>query len=262
MTKLIKIEYRDIPNETKKNFKNEKHFECYQVINDGINIWYFIAYDNDFHLNNKYIYPETHTFKSIDNKEAFDSISAYFNKPLQVMIDSNEKEIIEVLNRVGFVLKRQSFEREFKFEDIKKLDENTSTELNSFSKGDKRFDEACLIALDQYINNHKEVSPLTATLEEFKTILPDQVVCQIVDDRITNLSFIEENELCYLSSVDMKSFESFSNSIIKHMFKSNDSIFIEVDSTDYVALKFKSFFNDNSNDSFDTYIFNRSTLTE
>jgi hypothetical protein len=46
----------------------------------------------------------------------------------------------------------------------------------------------------------------------------------------------------------------FSHSVIRFMFERYQSITFEVDSTDELGLKFKAYFNDTSNDSFDTYV--------
>lgn len=255
MIQITKIEHNEISKEIRNELKDYDDFEYYQVIKNNFILGYFIVYDNNFHRINKYIHPINETFENLNKEEIFKTISTYFNKPLQVMIDSNEREIINVLNQVGFSLKRQSFEREFKIFDMKPVDEVKLIELKMFQKNSKHYDEASLIAFNHYVKTHKNVSPLTATLEQFKKILPDHVVCQVVDDKIINLCFIEKNELCYLSSINEEAFKEFSVSVIKYMLSKHEAITFEVDSTDILGMKFKSLFKDDSSDSFDTYIF-------
>ncbi len=255
MIQITKIEHHEIPNDIKGKLKCYDDFEYYQVSKNSIVLGYFSAYDNDFHQNNKYIKPINETFDNLNKIEIFKAISVYFNKPLQVMIESNKREIISVLNKVGFILKRQCFEREFKIADMIPLEDVTSTIIQTIKKGSKQYDEASLIAFDYYAKTHKDVSPLTATLEQFKQILPDHVVGQIIDDKIINLCFIEKDELCYFASIDEASFKDFSICVIKYMFSKNETITFEVDSTDPLGLTFISCFKNDSIDSFDTYIF-------
>lgn len=254
MIKLTKIQYHQVPLDIKNKVSENDYFEYYQVIQDKHSLGYLIAYDNEFHGNNKYLYPFYETFASFNTKEIFKVISNYFNKPLQVMIDSKEAEIINVLKKVGFKLKRQSFEREYNIGSVKNLN-NFTENIEIFNKGTKPYDEACEMAYKHYVSVHANVNPLTVGVAEFAKILPNQVICQIFNNQIVNLVFLEDNELCYITSLEITTFELFAHAVIKYIFSKYETITFETDTTDFVALKLKSYFHNETNDSHDTYIF-------
>lgn len=254
---IKKIGYCNLPKSFKNNLLDNKLYEYYCVLGNNNILGYFIAYNNIFHPNNKYIYPIEQTFSVINEREIFIKISNFFNKSLQLMIDSNQKEIIKELNKIGFILKRQSFEREFKFKDLRKDKNLKIIKLEIINKESKYFNEASKIAFNHYVKTHKEINAFSNTLTHFRTILPNEVICQINNDKIINLAFVDKNELCYFGSENEKEFDSFVESMVAYSFSKYQTIIIEVDSTDLLALKVNSYFIDNHKDSFDTYIFNK-----
>ncbi len=254
MIEIIKIEFKDMPSNIVNEIEDERVFEYYQV-NQGTHIiGYFIAYDNEFHLAHKYIYPVKDAFVVVKDKSVVKAIRTHFGKPLQVMIDSDQTEIISMLDQIGFILKRKCFEREF---DVTLWINPAHPKVNikNSNQGTNAYDQSVIMAFDHYVKTHQDVSPLTATKEQFKRILPKQVVCQISGDQILNLVFIDKNEVCYFASKHEAQFESFAHAVIRLMFEQYPTITFEVDSTDELGLKFKSCFTDHSNDSFNTYVY-------
>lgn len=254
MIEVTKIRFQHMPMGIFDKVGYDSAFEYYQVNQGAHVLGRFIEYDNEFHLNHKYINLVDETFFKLTLKSIIKIIRNYFDKPLQVMVDSNAEEIIDGLINNGFILKRQCFERAFQMASVIKLDSKL-VDLHVFNKGAKAYDRGCSLAFDHYVKTHKDVNPFTAKKEHFIEFLPNKIICQIVDDKIVNLVFIDENELCYFASNNESQFEMFSHSVIRFMFERYQSITFEVDSTDELGLKFKSYFNDTSNDSFDTYVY-------
>lgn len=254
MIEVSKIKYQDIPVQIYNEFVRDSHFEYYKITQSHYVLGYFIAYENHFHNGNKYILPTNHTFSVLKSEEIFKTIRNYFHKPIQVMVDSNKKKIIKVLENTGFILKRRSFEREFQFSDIKFLSNNTIN-LKVYAKGALIYNVACSMAYQYYTETHRDVNPITGTLEQFKAILPDKIICHIENEKIISFCYVENNELCYFYTKDQATFDMFSQSVLQYIFRLYKSILIEVDSTDLIALRFKLNFNDINNDSHDTYIY-------
>ena len=121
---------------------------------------------------------------------------------------------------------------------------------------DGLYEETVIKAYNHYVETHKEINPLTVNMEAFRSVLPNDAYLQIDDDKIINYVFVEENELCYMGSEKLSTFDGFIYSIIKEVLRTNEDITFEADDTDEVAMKFKQLFNDKSTDSFNTYILN------
>lgn len=250
--KIIKIDYITFMNICKFKANNEPYFEYYQIINDRFQ-GCFIAYDNRFHKNNKYIYPKTNIIGEVNIKDVFKSIRKYFNRPLQIMISSNQTEVISNIINAGFKLKRKTYECKFEQKDIKiNIAERVSVKL--INTNDELYEEVVQKVYDHYTETHKNISSLTVNLDEFRSVLPKEVYVNVINDKLLNYAFVETNELCYMGSEDINTFDSFAYTIIKKMFKINKKINFEIDDTDDVAMRFKNLFSKKSEISFDTYI--------
>ena len=98
------FEIKEIVNDQKNNFKS------YEIITNNQKIvGSFYAYDNQSHLANKYLVINDNL---ITKEEVFSYIKLYFNKPLQVMIDSTNVNIINTLLNANFKLVRKCYELE------------------------------------------------------------------------------------------------------------------------------------------------------
>lgn len=250
MQKVTKMDYERFRNMCGFEIDDESNFEYYSI-SDG----YFVAYDNEFHKNHKYIYFKFDFKKTKNLKDVYNQIKTYFNKSLQIMVDSKETATITMISESGFKLRRRSFERCFKEIDIKKhLD--IIEDIKLIKSIDSLYEEAVIKAYNHYVETHKEINPLTVNIETFRSVLPNDVYLQIEDDKIINYVFVEENELCYMGSEKLNTFDGFVYTIIKEVLKTNEEITFEADDTDEVAMKLKQLFNDKSTDSFNTYILN------
>ena len=91
---ITQIEYKNLSNEIRNQIPDNETFYYYKL-SDKIDS-YFIAYDNIFHSNNKYLFPINETFSNIKESH-INAIKKYLNKPLQVMVESNKLDLINNL---------------------------------------------------------------------------------------------------------------------------------------------------------------------
>lgn len=254
MIKILKISYQESPFMNTSDFQSEDDFEYYELHDDNQVIGYFAAYDNHYHTNHKYIYPLISFIVSVNMKSVLECMNSYFKKPLQIMLASKETETINLLKRAGFICKRKSYDRVFAKKDLKKRDIAKVT-IESFDSKTQIYQAASKLAFEYYLKTHENVNALTASLNEFQDILPKTVLCQLNNGSVMHYVFVEDHELCYVSSLNLLTFEAFAYSVFGYMFNQFDTITFETDTTDAIALKFKGFFNDERDDSFDTYVF-------
>lgn len=253
MVSIQKIDYRTFLLNHEIEFSDYENHYYFSVSENGNIIGCFISYGNEYHANHTYIYPQLYFIDSIDYLETFKAIQKYFGKPLQVMIESTNESIISLLIEAGFTCKRKCYDREFKKQD---LIDRTISRINIELIDDQNhlYTQAVDLAFLHYVDTHKDVNPFTADLQTFKDLLPQKVYCQLTNGMITNNVFVENNELCYVGSKNLSMFEDFCHSVLNKMFEKHETIMFESDTTDLIAMKFKSCFNDDRTDSYDTYI--------
>ncbi|HNZ50025.1 MAG TPA: hypothetical protein PLR16_02605 [Bacilli bacterium] len=248
---ITQIEYKDLPPEIRNEIADNKIFKYYKL-SDMRDI-YYVVYDNIFHTNNQYLYPIKQTFNNL-NKTRIKAIKTHLNKPLQVMLESTETDIINNLLKLGFILKRETFEREFKKEDLI-IHDYKQVDVKSFTRNSQEFEKIAKYAFDYYLETHQDINAFTGTFSDFVTIIPNKVIYQEENKKVKNLVFIDENELCYITSNDKNSFIDFALTVINKMFNEFESIMFEFDSTDKVAMILKKLFKENSNKTYKTFIF-------
>lgn len=230
--------------------KSKNSLEPYEIVTSSNEIvGSFFAYDNLNHQKNKYIVVNDNL---INHEEVFSYIRTYFNKPLQVMIDSTKLNIINTLLNAKFELVRRCYELEVFKTDL--LERNY--EVVSFKKTDKNediYNEISYISYKHYRETHESINPLNLKFEEFKKLLPNNLYYYITKDNIINYVFEEDGELCYFGGSENKDFEVFINSLLIKLFKYYSHIFFEIDSTDKIALRMFNLFN-KPNESYNTFI--------
>lgn len=251
MYKFIKIGYEEFINKSNLVFDKRETFEYYQIINEKRNN-FFVVFNNSYHSMHTYIYPKFAVDEKEDITNLFNNIKKYFEKPLQVMIDSSETEVIDLLARSGFELKRKSFECSFKKDDVSKHYQRSNFTI--IDKTNLLYEEAAVIAYDNYVNNHKRISPLTASFSRFKQILPNNLYVEIDNRKILNYAFVDENEIYYVGSNRLDIFDNFIYTVINKLFENYKDISFEADDNDELMMKLKEIFNNLNDESFDTYI--------
>ena len=108
----------------------------YQLFENNKNIGTISTYTNDYHNQNCYlkfnllIYPIFSPFSLIMQDK---------KKPLQVMLDSTQKSLIDFLTKNGFQLKRQCFSLTVKKDNMKLLPEEKITRPYNLMCKDEQF---------------------------------------------------------------------------------------------------------------------------
>lgn len=207
------------------------------------------TYTNEFH--NK------HTYIKIDDLEKVNlsDLEALSNdRPLQIGIYSDQLDLIEFLEKAGFILKRKCYEVEATEKDLKKPLEPTKGDGKLAKKGEDPYEKAAELVFKYYKKTHESVSPLTVGLEKFKEILPEKVFYYEKEGQVLMAAFLENEEIAYLAGFEEKLADEFINDLLIYLFKHYEEIFFEADNTDPLATKLKNKFLEKSDLSFDTYI--------
>lgn len=108
-----------------------------------------------------------------------------------------------------------------------------------------------------YQATHQVINPWTAGPERFEELLPDTVFYTKQDGQVTNLAFVEANEIAYMTGRDLQDFQSFINQVIKSLFSQYEIITTEVDDCDPYAMTLFDLYPDNPLNSWDTYLLNK-----
>lgn len=207
---------------------------------------------NPYHNKHYYLKLQLKYYDIGVAKEIFDLLSHKLDKPMQVMISSEDEEIISFIQTVGFSCRRKCYEIEVSVQDY--IGKKTKGSLSFAVLGHPIYEKCCEIMLDRYISTHKEINPWTGTKEDFFMMLPKVVFYEMDNDRIKNLSFVEDNEIAYVCGADRVDFILFAQKLITEMFKQKEVIMFEADDCDEYAMELKNLFINQSEESFDTYI--------
>ena len=207
---------------------------------------------NSYHNGHYYLKLQLQHYDTGVAKELFDLIAKELDKPLQIMISSEEKDVISFIQWAGFTCKRKCYEVEATIHDY--IGNKSKETLSCATVGDALYERCCEIMLDRYIATHKGINPWTGTKEEFFTLLPKTVFYEMDDETIRNLAFVEDNEIAYVYGEDKNKFVSFMQKLIIEMFEQNETIVFEADDFDEYAMELKTLFDNQSEESFDTYI--------
>ncbi|MDE6584664.1 MAG: hypothetical protein K2K15_04600, partial [Anaeroplasmataceae bacterium] len=186
---------------------------------------------NRFHKNKVYVDLHLKEYELEDGKEIFREIQQHFSKPLQSMLYENETDKVYFLKHSGFELKRKCYEYKVQKKDLKILVcSNSKLDIITHLDAEYRY---CMENLyDKYQENHKNISPLTATIEEFGRDLPKEVYIQKDNNDIMHYAFVEQNEIAYIGSTNFDLLNQFIVRLLDVIFKEYDSIEFEVDDND------------------------------
>ena len=209
--------------------------------------------ENPYHNEHYYVDID---FEQIDINNAskmFKEIAQKLGKPLQVMISSKEKHKIAVLNAAGFLCKRKCYEVEAKRNDYVGIEKSLPIQYSY--RGEKVFEICCERILKRYAMTHQNVSPWTGCKEDFVAQLPDCVAYLCSEDEVISYAFVENEEIAYVDGKSVQGFHEFAQALISDMFRRYESITFEADDCDEIAMELRRLFLNQSEDSFDTYIF-------
>ena len=209
--------------------------------------------DNKFHNRHLYLQIDEKEVPFLE-KSVFEALIREYGRPLQVMLSSDNKRLIAILEEAGFVLKRKCFEMEVGPADLIDPLPDCPPALSEARKGTPAYAACAEMLFKYYSDTHAAVSPLTASMEEFADTLPETVLYSATEDGMTAAAFIEDNEIAYLVSKDADGFRRFAEKLLATLFSRYDRIVFEADDTDRTAIELKELFTAAPEPSWDTYI--------
>lgn len=184
--------------------------------------------------------------------ELFRLLRRELGMPLKVMACTT-RSLHAFLTAGGFARKRRCWELEVSAKDlISPL--CAALPLTAARRGSRLYDACCALLYDHYCTTHAAVSPLTATLDEFRTHLPDTILCT-PDDHPRHCAFLEEDELAYTATADPNTFPAFAQSLLHELFRRYETITTECDDCDECAMTVKALFRTKDDGSWDTYLY-------
>lgn len=185
-------------------------------------------------------------------KKIFDLLSEKLDKPMQVMISSEEECVVSFIQAAGFVCRRKCYEIEAFDQDY--IGRMTKERLPLAMIGNDAYEDCCEMMLNRYISTHKAINPWTGTKEDFFKRLPKTVFYEMDNDKIKSFAFVEENEIAYVCGVDRVAFLLFAKNLLTELFRQNETVVFEADDCDEYAMELKTLFTNQPEKSFDTYV--------
>ncbi|OYR99347.1 GNAT family acetyltransferase [Lactobacillus taiwanensis] len=232
-----------------KKIKNNQ----YIVRCDEQDIGTITTYHNEFH--NKYLYLKFNLTK-YPTYFPFNEIKQAEGQSLQVMTDSTNADLVNLLLRNDFKCKRHCYTPKVTKNDLKiKLNSNYS--LYPFDINNKNYGKLCHLLYKYYQATHQPVSPLTVSEDTFVKEIPTKTgyYSRNEEGTIENFVFTEKNEIAYICSFNEKFCDPFIQASLSKLFNKYSSIFFEADDTDWVASRLLNCFNVDKEISYNTYIY-------
>ena len=231
----------------------QKIDDRYWIYREGACIGKLRLYDNPCHMNHCYIELEMDEFDAGISEELFAELRRIAGRPLQVMADSDDKNLIKFLVSGGFVCRRKCYEVGGGIADY--TGGQAYAPLAYCKIGEPDYEKACRMLFAHYTETHKAVNPWTADYETFCGELPEEVVCYKQGGEIVSLAFVEENEIAYVCGADEKYFAEFARSLVCAMLDKYETICFESDDCDRAAMLLRSLFKNQEEISYDTYVY-------
>ena len=95
---------------------------------------------------------------------------------------------------------------------------------------------------------------LTAEPDEFCELLPETVLYQSDEAGFLHCAFVEENEIAYVCTADIRAFAAFAAAVAAELFKEYETICFEADDCDEAAMALKALFASGELSETDTYV--------
>lgn len=226
--------------------------DTYIVYRNECRIGSFRLYDNPNHMRNCYVKLELDAPDVTISAELFTKLREIAGRPLQVMVDSDDAELIAFLVAGGFVCRRKCYEVEAGKEDY--IGGQADAPLEHCRIGEADYEKACRMLFAHYTETHKAVNPWTADDKAFCDALPEDVICSKLGGEIVSLAFVEDNEIAYVCGADKKKFAEFARSLVCAMLEKHETICFESDDCDWAAMLLRSLFRNREETSCDTYV--------
>lgn len=229
----------------------------HDLLSDGRHLFRFSAWHNPYHQNHLYLDlpPEC---QSIPAGELFPVLRQAVGCPLQIMAYSDDPMVPYLLSG-GFVRKRCCLEVTATPDDLLSPLPEMVTPMTAV-KGTVEYDTCCRLLYDHYARTHQSVSPLTATLEQFRETLPETALYAQNAQSITHCAFVEPDteawEIAYVGTGDLSAFPSFAQAIVAQAFRETSEVTFECDDCDPAAVAMKGLFRVCEDVTFDTFVLN------
>ncbi|MCW6661930.1 hypothetical protein NHG28_06775 [Aerococcaceae bacterium NML201209] len=211
-------------------------------------------YRNEWHIHHQYLQIQLNNLHTEWSRVIFEEIYRLVQRPLQVMLDSNEVDCIDFLIKGGFLCRRKCYERDVTWKDY--VGNQVVESVNRVEQNEADYLECCRVLFKHYVKTHLAINPLTADFGAFVGALPKSVLCEKEENSIVHVAFIEGNEIAYVASEMPDCFVAFAERIICQLFRGNSSIYFEADDCDEVAMQLVKLFSVNDEVSYDTYVYN------
>ncbi len=225
----------------------------YSISIDGSSIGYIETYENKFHSSNCYLRLNLIEYEKMVASRIFDEISRQEDKPLQMMLNASDKEKIAFIKSGGFVCKRKCYDVVVTIDDLI-YRSNQQVALNYCQYGSGEYRQCARLMYHHYKKTHQNINPLTASCEDFMSILPKDAFYQKYNSKIASVIFVEDNEIAYICLSDTKNALDFVYAVICELFNKYSRIVFECDHVDNSAMQFISMFNVDLSRSYNTYI--------
>ncbi len=210
-------------------------------------------YRNGFHSGHLYLKIEAYEVPDLPCA-VFEELLEKHRKPLQVMVSSDNEQLVGILRRSGFVLKRKCYEMDVREADLVTPLSNVFPAVAEARRGTPEYAECAGKMYHYYADTHAAINPLTAARADFEEMLPDTVLYARTDDRIDSAAFVDGGEIAYVFSYRRDVFLLFADSLLANMFGRSERVFFEADDSDWAATKLKELFSVSPGVSYDTYI--------
>lgn len=133
---------------------------------------------NTYHAQNAYICFDDGVILHEIAAELFSRLFDLINKPLQVMVSSDDDRIVDFLTAGGFMLKRCCYSvsagRGDYREDTAIFESAGAPQLLSAKRGKREYEMLARLLFDHYKRTHAQINPFTAGFEEFCALLHDE----------------------------------------------------------------------------------------
>lgn len=216
------------------------------------NIGTVVYSTNPYHAENYYLELQLQQYDTKISKSIFDNMSHELNKPMQIMISSDELDVIEFIQIAGFMCKRKCYEIEAVAQDY--IGEKINKPLAVVLDNHPIYQTCCKMMLERYISTHEKISPWTGSAEEFYELLPKVAYYEVENEQVINVAFVEENEIAYVYGTNMDRFAIFTQNLITELLNQYERVVFEADDCDEYAMRLKSLFINQSEECYNTYV--------
>lgn len=231
----------------------EEEHGKYRVFWDGQDLGTVELYDNPVHSQNCYVRLELTQWESSVARELFQKLASEAGRPLQVMADWEDARLTEFLAAGGLRCARRCYEMEPSVGDY--IGPCGADALCGVRRGEPDYDGCCRLLYAHYRAVHGAVNPWTGDFDRFCRCLPEDVFCRKTKETISALAFIEGNEIAYIWAADKDVLRSLAAGLLPRMFRQYETVCFESDDCDWAAMELRALFRNQSEASFDTYIY-------